>query len=107
MRRCILFIGLGLLLGCSKADNATDGEKLYNAACARCHGETGAGGQSLAGVQPRDLSDPAWQKTVRDEELRDLIQQGRGQMPGFGDALSLDKIDKVVKHLRVLKRPEN
>ena len=34
------------------------------------------GGQSPAGVQPRDLSDPAWQKTVRDEELRDLFREG-------------------------------
>ena len=103
----ILVFAMSCWSGCSKPDGATDGERLYKAACARCHGETGQGGQGPSGAQSRDLTDPAWQKTVRDAELRDLIQQGRGQMPGFGDALSLDKIDKIVKHLRVLKRAEN
>ena len=92
--------------GCSKANAGGEGAQLYDAACARCHGTGGAGGEGPGGALSRDLSDPGWQQSVNDQELRTLIQQGRGQMPAFSDALSLDKIDKIVKHIRTLRRPE-
>ena len=99
----VVIMLLAAFAGCRQANADNEGERLYQAACARCHGTTGEGG---AGPLSRDLTDPEWQKTVRDDELRTLIQHGRGQMPAFSDALSLDKIDKIVKHLRVLKRSE-
>lgn len=107
-RGLMLFALLTLLWGpgCSKGGGGDEGARLYKAACARCHGEGAQGGQGPDGAQSRDLTDPSWQNTVRDDELRTLIQQGRGKMPAFGDALSLDKIDKIVKHLRTLKRSE-
>ncbi len=102
----VVIMLLAAFAGCRQANADNEGERLYQAACARCHGTTGEGGAGPAGALSRDLTDPEWQKTVRDDELRTLIQHGRGQMPAFSDALSLDKIDKIVKHLRVLKRSE-
>ncbi len=87
--------------GCKSA--ADSGAVLYEKACARCHGTDGKGGitsSETAGVASRDLSDPAWQKIVTDDELRTVVRDGRRKMPAFGHLLSIDKIDLVVKHLR-------
>ena len=92
--------------GCKEDTPEVQGRKLYNAACAKCHGEDGGGGITpVAGANAsRDLSDPSWQAAVTDEEMRQLIRDGRGAMPAFGNVFSLDKIDTVVKHVRTLKR---
>ena len=98
---------LGLLsaAGCKGAGDS--GSVLYDKACARCHGPDGKGGiasSETEGVASRDLSEPAWQKTVTDDELRTVVRDGRRKMPAFGHLLSIDKIDLVVKHLRTLVR---
>ncbi len=91
--------------GCKVGSGGESGASLYEKACARCHGPDGKGGIASAetqGTQSRDLSDPAWQKVVTDEELRQIVRDGRRTMPAFGHVLSLDRIDAIVKHLRSL-----
>ena len=98
-----------LLVGAGCKSGGDSGAVLYEKACARCHGADGKGGVAsgeTSGVASRDLSDPAWQKTVTDDELRTVVRDGRRQMPAFGHVLSIDKIDTVVKHVRTLKRAE-
>ncbi len=97
-----------LLFGASgcKSD-PVDGSVLYRSACARCHGEDGRGGlQTQPGTAPpRDLGSPTWQEGVTDDQLREVLRRGRGQMPAFEGTLSPSKIDAVVAHLRTLRRP--
>lgn len=95
------------LPGCGGASGHS-GKELFEKACARCHGEAGTGGiatTETGGVASRELSDAAWQKTVTDEEMRQIIRDGRRTMPAFGHALSVDKIDAIVKHVRTLAGP--
>ena len=93
--------------GCKKDDSPeARGASLFKAACARCHGDDATGGiksPETGGVMSRDLTNASWQESVTDEELRQVIRNGRGKMPPFGSALSIDKIDTVVKYMRTLK----
>ncbi len=61
------------------------GEEIYVDACELCHGPYGRATSSLpAGVRtPRDLSDPAFQRSVDDAELRTLVRHGRRGMPAI------------------------
>ena len=53
----------------------------------------------------KNESSSTW-ATVTDAELRQIIRNGRGEMPAFGTVLTIDRIDKIVKHIRSLKQPE-
>ena len=100
-------LGLAVSPGCGAAGGHS-GKELYDKACARCHGDVGTGGiatTETGGVASRELSDASWQKTVTDEEMRQVIRDGRRTMPAFGHALSVDKIDAIVKHVRTLAGP--
>lgn len=79
------------------------GPELYVSACARCHGDGLKGGIATGTATSRDLTDGTWQAGVTDAELRQLIRNGKGEMPGFGSVLSLDRIDQIVKFIRSKK----
>jgi mono/diheme cytochrome c family protein len=47
-----------------------------------------------------DLTQPGWQDSVTDSEIAQVIRNGRGQMPGFGDKLRPAAVDALVRHVR-------
>jgi mono/diheme cytochrome c family protein len=82
--------------------------------CQTCHGETGAGDGFNAfnlDPRPRDLSDPAFQKSKSDADLADAVRRGGAGvglsplMPPWGHTLSSRQIDAVTLYLRSLSRP--
>ena len=71
------------------------GRMVYANNCAPCHGADGGGGVGLqlnGGRLLEQVPDPA------DQRL--LVENGRNQMPGFGEKLSSDEIDAVVRYTR-------
>lgn len=51
--------------------------------CANCHGTNGRGDGPVAGSlnpKPRDYSDAAWQRSVTDQEIAEIIVRGGGAM---------------------------
>ncbi|MGH8986457.1 MAG: c-type cytochrome [Acidimicrobiia bacterium] len=73
------------------------GAELYSANCARCHGGDGGGG-----VGPQ-LSGGAVVDEFPDVEGEiEVVADGRGSMPSFGDRLSTAEIDQVVEYTRTL-----
>lgn len=107
----LALLGATLLIGTGCRDKGTpekEGERFFQKACARCHGESGEGGFVPEGatVKSRDLTSAGWQSTVTDEELRQVIRDGRGQMSGFGQVFSLDQIDTIVKYIRTLRKAD-
>lgn len=77
--------------------------------CVMCHGATGKGdGLAAADMKPkpRDYTDPAWQASVTDEDLKKTITlggKGTGKsplMPDFGTQLQPAVIDGLVKIIR-------
>src|SRR5258706_2015316 len=82
----------------------------FGSMCATCHGEDGRGDGPAApnlSVKPRDYTDPAWQASVTDDQLRQIILLG-GQklrksplMPGNGDLQDKPEgIDGLVQIIR-------
>ncbi len=73
--------------------DAEAGLALYNERCVVCHGPLGAGDgeQALAaGLEPRNFTDPAFQRTADPQRMFDIITNGSmaSGMPPFGPASS-------------------
>ncbi len=54
-------------------------DTVFSTRCATCHGQDGKGtGPAAAALnpKPRDYSDPEWQKSVTDEQIRKTIVEG-------------------------------
>lgn len=77
---------------------------LWNASCATCHGRDGLGDGAARppGAQIADFSSTQWQSTRSDEQLAQVIRDGRGMMPGFGKQLNASGVEALVAHIRRL-----
>ncbi|HEY6556121.1 MAG TPA: cytochrome c [Polyangiaceae bacterium] len=75
---------------------ASEGQHYYRAQCAPCHGETGRGDgpdviKKKLSQKSADYTNPEWQMTITDEEMRNIILYGGAgvgksiDMPSFGD----------------------
>lgn len=72
------------------------GKQVYDMACARCHGPRGAGdGPKTSRVGPV----PSLEKKLDAKAVRQIVLEGRGQMPAHAARLTRDQIDAVVKHV--------
>jgi mono/diheme cytochrome c family protein len=94
-----------LLGGCRRAsavEEADDGKQLFASVCARCHGESGSGGLFIdGGPAPQNFGDLAFQSSRTDEQIRQVILDGKGAaMPAFGGAFN----DRELRALIVLVR---
>ena len=88
-----------------------EGEGLYAAQCAACHGATGRGDGQHArtlSVSPPALADLAVQGRLSDEDLIELTLHGRAgtPMPGFASVMDRAAAEKVAAFLRVLPLQE-
>jgi mono/diheme cytochrome c family protein len=68
--------------------------RVYGAQCASCHGARGRGDGAMAiqlSPRPRDYTDPAWQASITDDAIADIIVRGgaalgkSGAMPQHPD----------------------
>jgi mono/diheme cytochrome c family protein len=75
---------------------------LWNVSCAGCHGRDGKG-QGPArppGAQLPDFTAAEYQKQRSDEQLLQVIRDGRGMMPGFGKQLNEQGMAALIAHVR-------
>jgi mono/diheme cytochrome c family protein len=89
-----------------------EAEEIFATRCSTCHGASGAGdGPASAGLTPppRNFQDPAWQASVTDEHIRQIIQYGGAAvgrspaMPGNPDLTGKPEIVEALRaHLRGL-----
>lgn len=80
------------------------GEEVYLDRCAVCHGEDGRPGPTRppgVGV-PRDLSDPAYQRSLTDDELIALVRHGHHGMPALTPRVSEDEARNLAAYVRLL-----
>lgn len=91
----------------SMPDTSDLGAKVYARNCALCHGPNGKGngpGAVALNPKPRDHTDAAYMNSRTDEQLLDVIRNGK---PGTGmtawkGVLSEAEIQAVLKHVRSL-----
>ncbi len=76
-----------------------DGERMYDANCAECHGGDGRGGGGP------DLADDRWLYGGSDAEIFRSIAEGRpGGMPSWGAELKDEDIWKIIAYVRSLRK---
>jgi mono/diheme cytochrome c family protein len=78
-----------------------DAGDLFKSKCSMCHGPDGKG---FSAIHTPDFTDPKWQASKKDAELKDTIKNGKKDtmMKGFGDKLSDQEIISLVKYIRSL-----
>ena len=124
---CILLLMLLLGASCRRATPARaaaapprptryelqPGKEVYRTYCVGCHGDAGAGdgfNSFNLDPHPRDLADPAFQKSKSNAELADAVRRGgagvglTSLMPPWGHTLDARHIDAVVLYVRSLRR---
>ncbi|SRR6266496_4148253 len=81
---------------------SSSGENIFRAKCAVCHGVDGSGrtpnGKKL---KVPDLRSNQVQK-LPDDELFDVIMNGKGYMPPFEKKMSTDKLQQVIIYVKSL-----
>ncbi len=75
---------------------AVDGKEIYNANCAKCHGEDG----KLGLMGSKDLTESTMDVNAR----IDIIKNGKGAMSGFNGILSEEQVNAVSVFLESLKK---
>jgi mono/diheme cytochrome c family protein len=80
------------------------GEVTFVERCTPCHGAFGRpGAERPPGVRPpRDLSDPAFQRSTNSAELISAVRHGRAGMPGLTPRLSEAQAHDVAAYVRLL-----
>ena len=68
----------------SQPGEGTQSDKMFATVCVTCHGADGTGNGPAAAAltpKPRNYTDPAWQASVTDDQLKEIILKG-GQAVG-------------------------
>lgn len=96
-----------LAAGCpqSSKESVEQGNALFAANCARCHGLEGKGGLPLwdGGPSPANFHDHAFHMARSDVGIRNTIVNGKGTgMPAFGTTFNDAQLSALVGHVRSL-----
>lgn len=94
------------------AASAAEPEKVYKFYCAQCHGLTGKGdGPNVTKdfpVSPRNFTSAKEMDKLSDADMKNVIMDGgpaaskSPMMPPWGKTLTVEEVDGLIKHLRVL-----
>jgi mono/diheme cytochrome c family protein len=106
MRRTIgLLIAICAAATVSLAADAKAGQAIFDKSCKSCHGADGAGNPNIAKmmkVEMRPLGSAAVQ-AQSDDELKQIITNGKGKMPKVASVTG-KSVDDVVAYVRTLKK---
>lgn len=87
------------------ASPAADGNAVYAAKCASCHGKDGRGLPNWRAKGQPDFTSAAWQKSKTDAQLIAATKEGKGKlMPAFKAKLSDAEISAVVARVRAFAK---
>jgi cytochrome c oxidase cbb3-type subunit 3 len=101
-----LLVAVGLLLSSLSyrtAVPAPDGAAIFKNNCVMCHG---ADGKGFSALKTPDFTDPKWQSSMKDKQVREVIKNGKKgtAMAAFGDKLNEEEITAVIAYIRSLKK---
>lgn len=94
----LIFLGTTACFGFAQSNSAAT---QYKTSCITCHGADGRGTPTGKSLQVADFHSPRVQQQT-DAQLIQVVTEGRGNMPPFGDRLSKDQIAALVKYIRNL-----
>jgi len=99
----------GLMARCQQAASQTPAQEAgetFQARCSTCHSEHGEGSEVGASLNVPDLRSAAVQRNG-DDLLRQVIKNGRGNMPAFGRDFSDRQIDRILQLVRSFAATSN
>lgn len=83
------------------AGDLSEGQAIYQANCAACHGATGIGGAVGRGYAP-DLF------RATPTQVAEAVRVGPGAMPNFGpDVIPEERLDSLVRYVLYLREPSD
>jgi cytochrome c oxidase cbb3-type subunit 3 len=87
----------------SLATPAAEGAAIFKKNCMMCHG---ADGKGFSALKTPDFTDPKWQSSTKDKEMREVIKNGKKgtMMQAFGGQLKDEQISAVIAYIRSLKK---
>jgi len=91
--------------GASQTD-AQEADETFQARCSTCHAEHGEGSDVGASLNVPDLRSAEVQRN-NDSQLRQIIKNGRGNMPAFGRDFSDRQIDRILQLIRSFASPSS
>ena len=82
---------------------AVNGEAIYKNNCMMCHG---ADGKGFPALKTPDFTDPKWQSSTKDKQIREVIKDGKKgtAMVAFGNKLNDQEVLAVIAYIRSLKK---
>lgn len=98
------------LHGSERLQQSLGPAELFKRQCVACHGKKGAGdGPAASAMNPRpaDLTDAERIGDLSDEELIEVLTNGRSAMPSFGSLLAAEQIRAMVDYIRELSGTES
>lgn len=105
--RRVVLISLALVflfIGISAAVAQEDGAGTFKSKCVLCHGADGTGNTPLGKqLQAANLRSKEVQKKSN-AELHKFVHDGQTNMPPFGDQLTDEQINQVVKYVRTFAK---
>lgn len=110
MRFAAVSIAFALVFGACDgkiAGGSADGAKIFDEACARCHGARGVPDPGMvAQIGVKNLTTDRVQGSFTDADLRKQIIKGSEnmKMPSFEGALTDEQVAAVIAHVRTLGR---
>ena len=85
----------------SAAPQDQGGQTLFKNTCASCHGQNGTPTAVGKSLNAPDLGSKAVQNRA-DEELQQIVTNGKGNMPPFSGRLSEAQINSLVAYIHTL-----
>lgn len=99
----IAFVAMLCLVGSiARAQDVANGEKVYKAKCASCHGPDGKGETAAGKATKARNFGSAEVKKETDAEWTDIIVKGKNKMPGYDKKLTDAEVKDVVAYIRSL-----
>jgi mono/diheme cytochrome c family protein len=95
-----VFLGGAASVGFGEPAN-NSAASTYKTNCVSCHGQDGRGSAVGKSLHAADFHS-AQVRQQSDEQLANVIAEGRGNMPAFGTRLSKGQVDALVKYVRSL-----
>lgn len=76
-------------------------QKLYTTYCGSCHGDSGMGdGKAAGNLQPAPKPLHQAMKGQKDDALIKVLQEGRGQMPGWKNVLKPEQMQQLLNYIK-------
>ncbi|MGZ3460823.1 MAG: c-type cytochrome [Archangium sp.] len=76
--------------------------------CEKCHGSDGKANTPMGKKESiADMSQPAWQQTQTDDDIREFISEGsphNKRMKPYKNKLTPEQIDSLVHYIRTFKK---